>query len=89
LIYAKENIAEPMPDELNIDELVAHHFPNAKLLRFGASPRKYFINWMIENKAGILVSGSFGKAGLSRLFHKSFVAEVIKEHKIPLFIAHQ
>lgn len=89
LIYAKENVTGPLPDELNIEELIARHFPNAKLLRFGPNPRKYFLNWLIEKKASILVSGSFGRSGLSRLFHKSFVSEVMKEHRIPLFIAHK
>ncbi len=89
LIYAKQNGNDQLPDELNIQELAARHFINLNLFRFDANPGKYFNTWLLEKKAGILVSGAFGGTGFSRLFHKSFVADVIKQHRLPIFIAHK
>jgi nucleotide-binding universal stress UspA family protein len=89
LVYANENVDELLPEENNIVELVNRHFPKLEVLKFGADPKKYFNTWLTEKKAGILVSGAFGRSGISRLFHKSFVSDVIKEHKMPVFIAHR
>lgn len=89
LVHANEEISEPMPDELNIQEMAARHFPDLTLLHFGPDPKKFFSTWLTENKASILVSGAFGRSGLSRLLHRSFVTSVIKEHNCPIFIAHK
>jgi hypothetical protein len=89
LIYAKQNGDEKLPDELNIEELVARHFNNLSLFRFEADPKKYFNSWLLEKKSGIVVSGAFGRSGLSRLFHKSFISTAIRDHRIPVFIAHK
>jgi len=88
LVHATEHVSEPLPELLNVEELVARHFPDFNILELG-NPKKAFATWLNEKKAGIVVSGSFGRSGLYRLFHKSFVAETIKKHKIPLFIAHK
>lgn len=89
LICAGQNGDEQLPDELNIQELAALHFVNLDLFRFKANPGKYFNTWLLDKKPGIVVSGAFGGSGLSRLFHKSFVADVIRDHRLPVFIAHQ
>ena len=89
LIYAKENGDEHLPDELYIQELASRHFLNLNLFRFDAKPREYFNTWLLEKKAGIVVSGAYGGSGLSRFFHKSFVADIIRDHRLPVFIAHK
>ena len=89
LVYATENIIEPFPDEVNIEEMVARHFADLDLFRFGPFPKKYLSAWLIEKRGGILVSGSYSKPALNRLFHKSFADDIIKEHNLPLFIAHK
>jgi nucleotide-binding universal stress UspA family protein len=89
LVYAKDDSGEELPDEANIEELVSRHFSNLTLLKLLADPRKYFGSWLMENKGCILVSGAFGRSGLSRLFRKSFVSGIIGDHKLPVFIAHK
>jgi nucleotide-binding universal stress UspA family protein len=88
LIYAEERSGENIPDEANIKELVTRHFANITF-NLGATPKKYFTPWLSERKAPILISGSFGRSGLSRLFRKSFITDVISEHRLPVFIAHK
>jgi hypothetical protein len=37
----------------------------------------------------MLVTGAKGRNGFSELFHRSFVADIIREHMLPVFIAHR
>ncbi len=89
LVYAKKNTSNSIPDEDNIKELTARHFTDLTLLKFDADPKQYFSAWLNQKKCAILVTGSFGRSGLSRFFHKSFVAEIIRQHQFPIFIAHR
>ena len=89
LVCANDNVNEPLPDELNMAELAARNFSSVSLLKFEPDPKKYFNTWLSEEKAAILVSGAYGRSSLYRLFHKSFIAETIKEHQTPIFIAHK
>jgi len=88
LVYVKEK-GEELPDEINIEELSARHFSDLSLLRLQANAKKYFSSWMLENKGAILVSGAFGRSAFSRTFKKSFVTEIIKDHRWPVFISHK
>jgi len=89
LIYAKEKGGEEFPDETNIEELAARHFSDLTLTRLEADPTTYFSSWLIEHNKSILISGAFGRSGVSLLFHKSFASGIISDHKLPIFIAHK
>jgi len=89
LVYAAEKEKKTLPDELNIQELVTRHFKDLSLFQLGANPKKYFASWLSEKKGAILISGAFARSDFSRLFHKSFVADVISDHHLPVFIAHK
>lgn len=88
LIYIKEKGEKELPEQVSIEELAARHFKDLTLLRLEANPKKYFSSFLMENKGAILVSGAFGRSAFSRSFKKSFVTETIREHRIPVFIAH-
>ena len=89
LVYANDNAGEDFPDKVQIEELVARHYPNLSLFKLDVNPRKFFGLWISEERSSILVSGSYGHSGLSHLFKKSFVKEVITDNKLPVFIAHR
>ncbi|MES1215101.1 MAG: hypothetical protein ABUT20_06275 [Bacteroidota bacterium] len=89
LIHVNEKEGKELPDEVNIEELVARHFNDLVLSRVQADPKKYFTDWLHNKTNSILISGAFGRSGFSRLFKKSFIADIIKEHQLPVFIAHQ
>lgn len=89
LIYTTEKKDKEFPDEENIKELAARHFPDLSLLKFEAPARSFFATWLMEKKGAILVTGAFGRSGLSRFFRRSFITEILKEHRLPVFIAHQ
>lgn len=89
MVYAAFSKDEEMPDKDYAEELVSSHFSN---LSFKVLPRrsgKHLNNWLSELKHPMLVSGSYGRSDLSMMFRKSFVTQVINDHKLPIFIAHR
>lgn len=89
LVYAKEEAGKELPDEVYIEELAARHFPDLTLMNLPVNPKKYFETWASEKKGSILISGSFSRSVFSQMFKKSFVTDVIRDHKLPVFIAHR
>ncbi len=88
LVYAKKDGNNTLPDEVNMEELAARHFRDLELFKFEGHPRDYFSKENLESCDAILVCGSFGRKGLSSLFHKSFVSDILKQRSVPVFIAH-
>jgi len=88
LVYAKEEDETDVPDEAYIKELAGRHFANLTLMKLQIDPKKSFDTWIEDRKAAILVTGAFGRSGLSQIFKKSFITDVIKDHQMPVFIAH-
>jgi len=88
LVYAKEEDETDVPDESYITELAGRHFANLTLMKLQIDPKKSFDAWIEDRKAAILVTGAYGRSGLSQIFKKSFITDVIKDHQMPVFIAH-
>lgn len=89
LVYAKEKKEDEFPDEKNINELLGLHYPQLHWLKLDADPKKYFATWISEKKGAILISGAYGRSGFSMMFKRSFISDVISDHKVPVFIAHK
>jgi nucleotide-binding universal stress UspA family protein len=89
LLYAVENLDAEIPDELSIEELVPRHFPHLTISKLDLKPRKKLREWLAEKEAAIVVSGAFGRSLLSRIFKKSFASDIIRDHRLPVFIAHK
>ena len=89
LVYVHEGEEDTFPEEDNIKELCARHYTALTLFRLDLNPKKYFGLWANEREGALLVSGAFGRSSLSRAFSRSFVDEIVRERKLPLFITHQ
>ena len=89
LVYANDDEEEDFPHKIQMEELVARHYNNLTLFKLDLNPKKYFSNWVLEKKSAMLVSGSYGRSGLSQLFKNSFIKDIIASHKLPVFIAHK
>jgi nucleotide-binding universal stress UspA family protein len=89
LVYASERPGSVLPDETQIEELVGRHYKNLGLYKLDLSPGELFNTWMQDKNSAMLVSGSYGRSGLSRLLKKSVITDVIKAHRLPIFIAHK
>jgi nucleotide-binding universal stress UspA family protein len=84
-----EDESEPLPYQELIEELAAKHFSNLTLEVISSVSERAFSKSIGEKDETLLVAGAFGRSELSNLFKKSFLADVIQEHKIPIFIAHR
>lgn len=89
LVYVKEESGKELPDEAYIEELAARHFSDLTLMNPRIDPKKFFATWAIERKGSILISGAFSRSAFSQMFKKSFVNDIIRDHKLPVFIAHR
>jgi nucleotide-binding universal stress UspA family protein len=89
LVYADKKGKDKLPDQSNIEELAARHFSNLTLCDLEMNSRTHFAEWLSGRKAAIIVTGSFGSTSFAQLFHKSFAADIIAEHNMPVFIAHK
>ena len=72
-----------------MEELVAKHFSDLSLLKLSLNPKKEFSDWVMDKKSAMLVSGSYGRSGLSQLIKNSFIKDIIASHRLPVFIAHK
>lgn len=89
LVYSKDEYEDDIPNAEYIEELASRHFPNLEIMKLHLDPKDFFATWVRDRKNTIVVSGSFGRSSLSRVFKKSFIKNVIRDHKLPLFITHR
>jgi hypothetical protein len=89
LVYADEDSENELPSKDLIIELATQHYPLLTLEKSEINPKKYFAAWVEDKKSSILVSGSFSRSVFSETIRKSFVVDVIRDHQLPLFIAHK
>jgi hypothetical protein len=89
LVYAGDNKSSSMPFEENIKELAGQLFSDLTILHLHQNAKKYFANWLGSGRNAILVSGAFGRSSISQIFRKSFAAPLIKDLRLPVFIAHR
>ncbi|MFL5808240.1 MAG: hypothetical protein ACJ749_01890, partial [Flavisolibacter sp.] len=64
------------------------HFMHLSFQKLDLDPKKYFNTWLKKEAGPILICGAHGRSAISQMFRKSFVTEVIEDHKLPVFIAH-
>jgi hypothetical protein len=86
LVYATTN--KDFPDWDYIEELVARHYENLTIFKLIAEPHKYFETWLMDNKNPMVIAGAYSRSFISEILKKSFVNEIIEDHNIPVFIAH-
>lgn len=89
LVYATEEANKKFPDEAFIEELGARHFPDMSLLKLQINPKQFFTKWVADRKGSILISGAFSRSVFSTMLKKSFVTDVIRNHSLPVFVAHR
>ena len=88
-LISLEEENEPLPHQELIEELAAKHFSNLTLEAVTHETADTFANWVAEQTEYMLVTGAYGRSELSNLFKKSFLSDVIGQHKIPVFVAHK
>jgi nucleotide-binding universal stress UspA family protein len=89
LVYAEDDETKDFPDKIQLEELATRHFSDLTLFKLEVDPKKHFGIWIADKKSSMLVCGAYGRSGVSQLFHKSFVKNIIAVHRLPVFIAHK
>jgi len=87
VVYAG-NSHDDLPFINQLKEYLPQHFNKLAYYRLDADPRKYFDTWITNKGNPLLVSGSYGRSPFSEMLRKSFITEIVKEHKLPVFVAH-
>jgi nucleotide-binding universal stress UspA family protein len=88
LVQIEKDEDEQMRNLSYMEEWAARHFPDLTISKLQMDAKKYFSTWVAGRSSSILISGAYGRSALSQLFRKSFVSEVLQEHKVPVFVAH-
>ena len=84
-----EDEDEPLPFQELIEELAAKHFANLTLEVVPQATEKSFLENLKSKEDTMLVAGAFGRSEFSNLFKKSFLTDIIKDHRIPVFVGHK
>lgn len=88
MIFCRDEQSDGIPDIEELRQYTRQHFDAMGFSKLHFNASHYFATWVGEHKHVMLVSGSYGRSPFSYLSKRSFAAEVIHEHKIPVFIAH-
>jgi hypothetical protein len=88
IVHLDGDKATPLPDQEYIEELASAYFTHPRLLNLRIDHHDFFSTWLPARERPWLVTGAYGRSEMSQLFNRSFVAALIREHRIPIFIAH-
>jgi hypothetical protein len=78
-----------LPDIRLMKEFMKRHFPDADYKVMQGNPEKEILHYLKDQKQnGIVVLGAYDRGMVSRWFKHSMADILMKELKIPLFIAH-
>ncbi len=88
-VTTNKTSADLAEQDLDVHGLVSAHFNSISFLNLQMDSKKYFATWMYENKNSILVCGAFSRSMISQILRQSFVEDVLRDHKIPVFISHK
>jgi len=88
LVHLDGDREASLPDQEYIEELASACFTRLRMLNLKVDHRDFFTTWLPARERPWLVAGAYGRGEMSQLFNRSFVSELIREHRIPVFITH-
>ncbi len=87
LVTAGENNPD-VPDMDRITELLTRHFPTIEIRSLIGETRRSLGRWIACRPGSLLITGAYARRQLFESFKESFATKIIREHNIPVFIAH-
>jgi hypothetical protein len=87
-VFVRDESTNEVPDADLLKEYSCLHFNSLNVSKLHFDAKKHFSAWMAEKKNALLMSGSFSRSMLSNTIRKSFSDTVLRDLKIPVFIAH-
>ena len=89
ILYLNEAASDDIPDLASLKQFTRAKFDSMSFSRLHFNANDYLATWISEKKDALLVSGSFGRSPVSYIGNRSFSEDVIREHQLPVFIAHR
>ncbi len=78
-----------LPDNRLMKEFMKRHFPNAAYKVLKGFAEDEIVKYLkLQNENTLVVLGAYQRSGISRWFRESMADVLMKEVKLPLFIAH-
>ena len=78
-----------LPNNKLMKEFMKRHYPKAKYIIKKGNSEDEIVHLLKEYTGNaIVVLGAYGRSGISRWFHESMADRLMKQLKLPLFIAH-
>jgi hypothetical protein len=88
IVYIKDEADQTIPELDNLKQFSRLKFNSMSFSKLHFKAAEYFATWISERQHVLLVTGSFGRSPFSYLAHRSFAEDVIRDHQLPIFIAH-
>ena len=70
-------------------ELLKCHYKHLTTTTVAVNDEKDIEEWILANKDPMVVAGAYGRRMLSQLFKKSFITDIVRSHRMPIFVAHR
>jgi hypothetical protein len=87
-VYVKDEETDDIPDIDLLKNYLRTHFGSPEVSKLHFDAHKYFTTWAEEKKNALLVTGSYSRSAVSNFLKSSFAEQVVREHQMPVFVAH-
>lgn len=88
IVFTGQREDEFMKNYDLLEALIGQYTQDMSILKLDFNEKNYFSIKIEEMDAPLLITGTYGRNILPAFLERSFVADVLKENKIPVFIAH-
>ncbi len=88
ILYVHEGGSDHIPDLEPLQQFTRLKFNSMSFSKLHFNAAEYFATWIGEKQDVLLISGSFGRSSASYLGKRSFSENIIRAHRVPIFIAH-
>jgi len=88
ILYVQDDKSNNIPDLDSLQQFTRLKFNSMSFSKLHFNAAGYFATWISEKQDVMLVSGSFGRSSLSYIGKRSFAEDIIRDHRVPVFIAH-
>ncbi|SMO65942.1 universal stress protein [Solitalea koreensis] len=84
-----ESVSHHVPDNKLVKEFMKRHFPNADYTVLNGYPETEIVQSLrTEGEHSLVVCGAYRRSAVSMFFNQSIADTLMREVKMPLFIAH-
>lgn len=88
VVYVNEETSNGIPELEHLRRYSRRHFSCMGFSKLHFKAAEYFATWIGERQHVMLISGSYGRSPFSYATTPSFAEEVLRDHRLPVFVAH-